>query len=68
MKAEYLKTWLREATREKYPDIDKWDKLVSIMQVAFRDRYIPEEITWTTMVLIPKGVGGHRGIGLVEVA
>ena len=37
MKAEYLKTWLREATREKYPDIDKWDKLVSIMQVAFRD-------------------------------
>ena len=37
MKSENLKTWLQEATREKDPDTEKWDKLVSIMQVAFRD-------------------------------
>ena len=30
MKAEYLNAWLQEATREKYPDTKKWDKLVSI--------------------------------------
>ena len=54
-------------TSEKYPDIEKWDKLVSIMQVAFRDGYIPEAMTWTEVVLIPKGAGGYRGIGLVEV-
>ena len=41
--------------------------MVSIMQVAFWDRYILEAMTWTTMVLIPKVGGGYRGIGLVEV-
>ena len=66
-KAEHLKSWLREATREKYADTEVWDKLVSIMQVSFRDRYIPEEMTWKTMVLIPKCGGGYRGIGLFEV-
>ena len=35
MKAEHLKTWLREAPREKDPDSEKWDKFVSIMKVAF---------------------------------
>ena len=45
MKSEHLNTCLREANREKYPDTEKWDKLVGIMQVAFRDGYIPEAIT-----------------------
>ena len=30
MKAEHLKKWIREATREKDPDTEKWDKLVRI--------------------------------------
>ena len=34
--------------------------------MAFRDGYIPEAMTWTTMILIPKGGGGYRGIGMVE--
>ena len=67
MKSEHLKTWLREATRENEPDTYNWYKLVSITQVAFWDRYIPEAFTWTPMVLIPNGGGGYIGIGLVEV-
>ena len=67
MKAEKLKTWIREATSEKEPDIEKWDKLVSIKKLAFQDRYIPEALTWMTRVLILKIVGGYIGIGLVEV-
>ena len=47
-----------EATREKDPDTEAWDKLVSITQVAFGDGYIPEAMTWTMVVLIPKGGGG----------
>ena len=64
---EHLNTWQREATGEKYPDTEKWDKLVSIKKLAFQDRYIPEALTWMTRVLILKIVGGYIGIGLVEV-
>ena len=67
MKSEHLKTWIWEATREKYPDTNKWDKLVSITHIAFREGYIPEAMVWTTVVLIQKGGGGYRGIGLFEV-
>ena len=67
MKAEHLTSWLREATREKYMDINAWHNVVIVTQVAFREGYIPEALMWTTMVLIPKGGGDYRGIGLVEI-
>ena len=38
------------------------EKLVSITQVALQDGYIPEAMTWTTVVLIPKFGGGYRSI------
>ena len=63
---EHLKAWLWEATREKYQYTETWDKEVSVIQVAFWEGYILEALTWTTMVLAPKGSGEHRGIGLVE--
>ena len=62
-----MKTYLWGGTREKDPETKKWDKLVSITQVAFRYGYIPETMTWTKILLIKKGGGGYRGIGLVEV-
>ena len=34
---------------------------------AFRDGKLAEEAEWQTVVLIPKGKGEFRGIGLVEV-
>ena len=66
MKVEHLKAWLRAATREKDPDTETWDKLVSVIHVAFREGYIPGALIWTTMVLIPNGKGEHRGIMLLE--
>ena len=66
IKEEHLKAWLRSATRKKDPDTKKWDKAVSVIQVAFWEGKIPEALMWTTMVLIPKGKGEYRGIWLVE--
>ena len=37
------------------------------MQTAFRDRFIKEEATCQAVVLLQKGGGNYRGIGLVEV-
>ena len=33
----------------------------------FRDGTVPEKIAWEMMLLITKGKGEYRGIGLVEV-
>ena len=66
MKAEHLKAWLQAATREKEPDTDTWENVVSVIQEAFREGYIPEALMWTTILLIPKGSGEYIGIGLVE--
>ena len=44
-----------------------WGRVVEIVQTAFRDRDLAEEVTWQAVVLIPKGKGDYRGIGLVEV-
>ena len=40
---------------------------MEIIQTAFRDGDLAEEATWQAVVLIPKGKGDYRGIGLVEV-
>ena len=66
MKADHLKAWLRSVTREKEPDTETWDKVVNVTQLEFWGGYIPEDLMWTTMVLIPKGGGEYRGIGMVE--
>ena len=44
-----------------------WEKVVELVQTAFRDGDLAEEVTWQAVVLIPKGKGDYRGIGLVEV-
>ena len=36
-------------------------------QTAFREGKLAEEATWQTVVMIPKGKGEFRGVGLVEV-
>ena len=40
---------------------------MELIQTAFRDGDLAEEATWQAVVLIPKGKGDYRGIGLVEV-
>ena len=55
----------KTATEEEGKDL--WGKVVELTQMAFRDGNLAEEATWLTVVLIPKGKGEFRGIGLVEV-
>ena len=66
MKAERLKSWLREATREKEPDTETWEKVISVTKLAFQEGYILESLMWKMMFLIPKGGREYRGIGLVD--
>ena len=40
---------------------------MELVQTAFRDGDLAEEATWQAVVLIPKGKGDYRGIGLVKV-
>ena len=40
---------------------------MELIQTAFRDIELAEEATWQAVVLILKGKGDYRGIGLVEV-
>ena len=80
IRAEHLKGWLAAAKRgglaeEKGKEKSEAEeegkellgKVVKMTQTAFREGKLAEEATWQTVVLIPKGKGEFRGIGLVEV-
>ena len=67
MRAENLRKWLIDETRDDSPDTTNCMKVVAIVQSAFQDGTLAKECMWQTVVLIPKGKGGVRGIGLVEV-
>ena len=41
--------------------------MARLVQVIFRDKTVPEDISWAIMVLLPKGKEEYMGIGLVEV-
>ena len=56
-----------DATRDDSPDATNWLKVFAIMQAAFRDGTLAEECTWKTVILIPKGKGEFRGIGIIKV-
>ena len=62
---EDLKGWRKEAKREKDPERIRWDPVVRIVKVVFRDGKVPEEIAWAMMVLLPKGNGEYMGIGIL---
>ena len=44
-----------------------WERVVDMVQTAFREGRLTEESMWQAVVLIPKGRKDYRGIGLVEV-
>jgi hypothetical protein len=67
MRAEHLKEWLAAARKEVNPDIKCWDSLVELIQHVFEKGEIPKKTAWLVLVLIPKGSGGCRGIGLLEI-
>ena len=49
------------------PTEPNWERLVDLIQTAFREGRLAEESTWWAVVLIPKGENDYCGIGLVEV-
>ena len=67
MRAEDLKGWSKEDKWEKETEGRRWDLVVRLVQVMFRYGTVQEDMAWAKMVLIPKGKGEYRGIGLVEV-
>ena len=67
MQAEHLQYWLTATTHKEQPDTANWERVVEILQTAFRDDRISTECTWQMVVLVPKGDGEFRGIGIVGV-
>ena len=57
----------KEKTAAEEKGKEMWGKVVEMTQTAFRDGKLAEEAAWQMVVLIPKGKGEFRGIGLVEV-
>ena len=65
MRAEDLKGWIMEAKHEKDPVRRRWELVVRLVQLVFLGGTMLKEITWVTMVLLPKGRGGGiRGLVL----
>jgi hypothetical protein len=74
MRAEHVKAWLRGALEEEDPESqgnfvgngDNWKLFVKLVQAVWTHGIIPRQMLWSIVVLIPKGRGDYRGIGLLE--
>ena len=73
MRAEHLKTWLAGMEREEDPEQhgeegagDIWKQLVKLVQTVWDTGEVPTPLRWVIVVLLPKGGGDYRGIGLLE--
>ena len=57
-----------EEKRETYTEeMTYWEKVVALAREDFGEGQMEEESMWQVLVLIPKGKGDYRGLGLVEV-
>jgi hypothetical protein len=45
---------------------DKWCIFIKLMQAIWEQGCVPEQIRWEVIVLLPKGNGDYRGIGLLD--
>jgi hypothetical protein len=73
MRAEHVKAWLSDVRREEDPKDqgadgagDNWRLFLRLVQAAWTHGVIPRQLLWIIVVLIPKGGGDYRGIGLLE--
>jgi hypothetical protein len=79
MKAEHLKGWLdaiqrkEKAARENPGRVgntelgSKWRIFLELIQVIWDWGEIPKQMSWMVIVLLPKGGGNFRGIGLLDL-
>ena len=72
MRAEDIKQWLfsREQTEKSEGNGagDMWELFTKLIQAIWEKGEIPPQMTWIIIVLLPKGGGDFRGIGLLEPA
>ena len=68
MQAEHLQYWLVVATCEEWLDTAKWERVAEIIHMEFRDCSLLTDFMWQMVVLIPKGNGDFRGIGIVDMS
>lgn len=73
IRAEHILEWLDGVELEESDDYqgpdgpgDSWRLFVELIQVIWDTGRIPTQMLWVVIVLIPKGSGGYRGIGLLD--
>ncbi|KAL7541335.1 hypothetical protein ACHAWF_006905 [Thalassiosira exigua] len=73
MRAEDLKEWLRGIEKEEDPEKedregagDRWRLFVRLIRAIWVQGRIPRQLLWVVVVLLPKGGGDYRCIGLLE--
>ena len=47
--------------------MENWDQVTSCVKLCFVERSILTQLSWSTVVLVPKGSGNYQGIGLLEI-
>ena len=57
MQVEHLNMWIIKATREKKPERTRWEVLVSMAQLMFREGRVLAELAHTTIIIPPNGKG-----------
>jgi hypothetical protein len=68
---EHIKVWLRDVVQEKAETApaghgDKWRIFLWLIQAIWERGCVSDQMTWEIIVLVPKGGGDYRGIGLLE--
>jgi hypothetical protein len=71
LQAEHIKVWLRGVVQEEAETApaghgDKWQIFLQLIQAIWEHGCIPDQMTWEIIVLLPKGGGNYRVIGLLE--
>ncbi len=75
MRAKHVKEWLRGIKREEDPahqggvpgDGDNWRLFLRLIKAAWTNGIVPCQLLWIIVILILKGVGNYRVIGLLEL-
>jgi hypothetical protein len=71
LQAKHIKVWLWDMVQEEKEQTIagwgyKWHIFVKSMQTIWEPGSVPEQMTWEIIVLLPKGGGNYRGIGLLK--